>query len=162
MMNPEPELFKVVSKQVGVDPALLWAFSSVESSHNPFRCRYEKDWKYPFQVIEHAKMLGQTESTEWQMQKFSWGPMQVVGSVAREMKYSDFLPLLCSWGEGLRVGGLKLVQCLKRNTSLQDAISSYNQGNPKKDAGGKYLNHEYVEKVLLAYSKSKPLFTEVL
>jgi len=152
-----------ISTDLGVSPQLVLAIAQVESNLNLFAYRFEPLYRYvwnckkdkPFRKLSRVEAvcvrhpegfssLYGSKDSEWVFQKTSWGAMQVMGAVARENGYRGELSKLCSM-EGVRYGIIHLRNYLRRY-SLDDAISSYNAGSPRKVAG-KYANQNYVNKV---------------
>ena len=132
---------------LGIDADLAVAISAQESNFDHSSCRYEPDWVYFFQVDKFARRLNVTAQTERQLQAFSWGCMQVMGSVARELGYEDDLPLLMQPELGTLYGCKKLSQLMQKYKTKNDVISSYNQGSPRKNVQGQYVNQNYVDSV---------------
>ena len=142
-----------LSVELDIDYKLIMAIAKVESNYNQWACRYEPKWSYFYDVSGWAKLLGQTEATERMQQATSWGPLQVMGSVAREHNFRGYLSQLAVTNIGLRYGCLHLRKFLNRYARLDDAISAYNQGSPRKDGDGLYVNQGYVDKVFAAMKK---------
>lgn len=153
-MYPMTNIILDAANEHGIDPRLILAICIVESGNRGNVARYESHYKWTFMPAEHAKRLGITEPTEYQLQKFSWGPMQIMGATARELGYNGFLPELCVPQVGILWGCIYLKKLLAKHGDVQDAVAAYNAGHPKK-FGGKYINQVYVDKVNEAYSKSK-------
>jgi len=150
------DLIKAECKLLGFnDIALIYAIIETESNWNPFAVRYEPHWKYIVPVSNTMlKKMGITRETEEQLQKFSWGLMQVMGAVARELNYSEILTKLITPQDNINVGVRKVIELFKKYKNLEDVIASYNAGSPRK-VDGKYVNQSYVDKVLSAYRKYK-------
>lgn len=74
--------------------------------------------------------------------------MQVMGVRAREMGFDQILTRLINPSEGIFYGAKILDQNIVRFGSKEDAISAYNQGSPKKEVDGYYINQSYVDSVL--------------
>lgn len=146
-MSKLRELVFNIAPQFSVDPDLVLAIIQVESNGNKWACRFEPGWKYHKDTIKWAKALLQSEETEKNQQSTSWGLMQVMGTVAREMGFTGHLPQLCLEPVGIRCGCLKLQSLFKKYESQDDVISAYNQGNARKDETGRYINQGYVDKV---------------
>ena len=146
------ELYKDKSP---AEPALLYAIALVESNLDPNAARYEPNWKYPFRVNSFAKNLKITRDTELVFQSTSWGLMQIMGTVAREMGYDDPLTDLTNPHNNMRIACLKLSALYEKWNNLESVVSSYNQGYPKKSNNGKFANQEYVDKVLKQYNLLK-------
>jgi hypothetical protein len=139
--------------EIGLDSVLVLAIATVESAQNTWPCRFEPGWKYFFEVEKWAKLLGQTFETEKMQQATSWGAMQIMGTVARELGFKGYIPMLCLPDVGIRYGCLKLRNLLDKYSDLTDAIASYNAGSPRKNADGTYVNQIYVDKVLAEIKK---------
>lgn len=137
------------------DVALIYAIIETESSWNPFAVRYEPHWKYIVPVSNTMlKNMGITRETEEQLQKFSWGLMQIMGSVARELNYSDILAKLVIPQDNINIGVRKIIDISRKYKNIEDIIASYNAGSPRKK-DGVYENQGYVNKVVANYAKYK-------
>ena len=150
-----PEIEKVISDEallVGIDPRLALAFAEVESAGDPLAVRYEAHWKYYFDVPQFAYRLRITQETERNLQSLSWGLMQVMGSVARELGFVESLITLSDPHLGAKYGCMKLKQCMRKYPIFEDAIASYNAGSPRK-LDGHYVNQGYVDKIKLTYKR---------
>lgn len=128
----------------GLDPDLIAAFIMTESSGNPGATRFEPKWRYFYRP---EAMEPEEADSEKVKQATSWGLMQVMGSVARELGYQGDLVDLAQPQIGLEYGCLKLAT-LMHKYALHDAISSYNAGSPRQDGTGNYVNQKYVNTVL--------------
>jgi soluble lytic murein transglycosylase-like protein len=86
-----------------LDPALVCAVIEQESGWNPWAMRYEPAFfsKYVAGLYTNNKI----SASEAYARGFSWGLMQVMGQVAREMGFdAPFLSTLCDPEQGLTVG----------------------------------------------------------
>lgn len=86
-----------------LDPALVCAIVEQESSWNPWAMRYEPAFfaKYVANLYTNNKIT----ASEAYARGFSWGLMQVMGQVAREVGFDGpFLSQLCEPETGLAVG----------------------------------------------------------
>lgn len=145
-----------LSRQCNVDSDLALAIAYVESGLNPYTARYEPLWRYLVTPERYALRLGITIETEIQLQKFSYGALQIMGSNARVLNFNGMITLLVQPQLGT-LYALKHLQMLQRKYSNElDLISSYNQGSPVK-INKLYRNQIYVQKVLdrLAYLRGK-------
>lgn len=138
---------RAMAKAFNLDEDLVEAIAWIESSMNPMATRYEKDFNYIFNASIFAHDLGISTETEVQLQKFSFGLMQVLGCVARELGYQGPMMNLCSVITGSEYGCKKLVKISEKHPDEDDMISAYNQGSPIKSADGKYRNQAYVDLV---------------
>src|SRR5579862_8353149 len=87
----------------GLDPALVCAVVEQESAWNPWAMRYEPAFfaKYVASLYTNNKVT----ASEAYARGFSWGLMQVMGQVAREMGFdAPFLSELCDPEQGLAIG----------------------------------------------------------
>lgn len=127
--------------------ALVAAVCMVESSGNPYAVRYEPHWKHFLDVHEWARKIVASSHTEGMMQASSWGLMQVMGTVARELGHKGWISELIEPPVGLKYGCMKLKECLDKH-GYEGGIAAYNAGTPRKKADGKFFNQPYVDKVL--------------
>jgi soluble lytic murein transglycosylase-like protein len=142
------------SKASNIDPNLIAAIVETESAGNPFAMRYEKHWRYILRPVDFAMKLNITPETERTLQMFSYGLMQIMGSVAREYGMQGELPKLLDPDLGIQYGTIHLRGFISRYKSIPDAVSSYNQGSPVKNKNGVgYKNQAYVDKVMSLYEK---------
>ena len=137
-----------------IDPLLIAAIVSVESAGNRAATRYEKHYSYLYKPEKYSAKLCITAETERTMQKTSWGAMQIMGANARVLGFKGPLQNLSEEHVGIRYGVMFFNSLLETNKgNMKDAISSYNQGSPRKDKDGEYINKHYVGKVLHRYDE---------
>lgn len=136
------------AKENGLQPSLVAAICSQESAGDPYACRYEPEWHYFKDVAANAKRCRISEDTEKTAQAFSFGLMQIMGSVARERGFIDALPKLFDVDINLHYGCMHLKAFLDKHKNEQHAIASYNAGSPRFTEDGKYVNQLYVNKVI--------------
>jgi len=146
-------LITEVSGDYGVDANLVISIVSVESDGDACATRYESHYRYLDDPEIFAKVNNITTETEVVHQKTSWGLMQVMGGVARELGFVDSLVKLCEPYLGLKMGVKKLSLLIKKYHHIWDAVSAYNQGSPRKDDKGLYYNQSYVDKVFQKYDE---------
>ena len=131
-----------------IDPNWVLAVIETESSGSHTAMRYEPGWAYFARPEFYATRLNITVDTEKQLQKFSYGLMQVMGSVAREYGFADSLALLVDPFRSLEYGCRHLKNFRRRFPNGRDWIAAYNAGSPRKGPDGKYVNEQYVRKVV--------------
>jgi soluble lytic murein transglycosylase-like protein len=132
------ESIKNIAAAHKIDPALVFGFIMTESGGNPFAIRYEPNYRWLYTFVNPAA----SDATEEMQQKTSWGPMQVMGAVARERGLVEpFISVLCSWGTGIDYGCRHIKYLESRGWSGDELISAYNAGRPVD------YNSQYVEKV---------------
>ena len=99
---------KAKAELYGLDPALVCAVCEQESGWDCWAIRYE-----PAFYVRYVAKIPDLTDTERQARSTSWGLMQVMGQVARELGFSHrFLAMLCDPEIGLTVGCNKLSKCL--------------------------------------------------
>jgi hypothetical protein len=153
-MNDWMGLVPAIAPKHGIEPKLVVAIIMKESSGVTFRARFEPEWRYFVGVSIWAQKLVQSFATEKSQQQTSWGLMQVMGSVARERGFCDYLPRLIEPELGIEYGCKQLAYLKTRWSNLHDVISAYNQGSPLRDSKGDYKNKQYVLDVLENYGKA--------
>jgi soluble lytic murein transglycosylase-like protein len=139
----------------GVDPDLAISIAEVESHFNELAVRFEANWKYLIHVESLARNSHISQDSERILQMCSWGMMQVMGSVARELGHRGNLLELTRPELGVRYGCLKLKELTKKYSNQEDLIAAYNAGSPRKLDTGKYVNQIYVNKVRGIYAARK-------
>lgn len=144
----------------GLEQALVHAIIMVESAGNTWAVRYEPNMRWqlpPEQSQIHAKACGVSLDTELMCQRTSWGLMQVMGVVARELGFDGLLTKLCDEELGIAYGCKQLERLKKwhKSYSFDDVVASYNAGSPRYTKQGFYENQAYVDKVTAYYSNYK-------
>ena len=89
-------------------------------------------------------------ATEWWGQRMSWGPMQVMGAVARELGFRRPFGALCDAYIGLQWGCQHLLSLKTRFLSgygWEGVVAAYNAGSPRRGDDGKWVNQDYVDTV---------------
>lgn len=113
----------------GLDPALVCAVCHHESANwKQWAVRYE-----PGFYTKYIEKLAGISATEKTMRSTSFGLMQVMGQVARELGFAgDFLAELLDPVVGLEYGCKKLARCMSRaNSDVMAALLLYNGGGDK-------------------------------
>lgn len=153
-----------------IPETLLHAIVKVESSGNIYAWRAEPKYRYlwdidknrPFRKLTASENDGESapsdfthypfssKDTEWWGQQASWGPMQVMGAVARECGFKDHFPALCAPAAGIAIGTIHLAT-LKRRFFDQfgwlGVVAAFNAGSPRRGPDGTWVNSNYVNKV---------------
>jgi hypothetical protein len=154
-----------------LDFNLIYAVIVVESNRNPFAWRAEPHYRYLWDVREHRpfRLLTQDEirgdaapadfpflrevnsrNTEWWGQQASWGLMQVMGAVARELGFVYEFPALCNPENGIHYGCKHLANLRDRfleKHGWNGVVGAYNAGAPRYSEEGLLENQQYVDKV---------------
>lgn len=143
-------IVKTEASSQKVDESLCCAIALTESGADFPRscCRYEPNWRYWIDPEKYAQLGKITVDTEKMLQACSWGPMQIMGSVARELGFEDPLPLLFDPGVSVRYAVKKVRTLVDRFENELFVISAYNAGTPRKRPDGTFTNEQYVAKVV--------------
>lgn len=163
-----------IATQYKVDPHLVSAVILVESGGNVYAWRTEPVYRYLWDVVQNKPFRKLTDAeqnteiapadfrakvgsrnTEWIGQQASWGPMQVMGAVAREFGFTEHFPNLCG-EQGVHYGCRVLAKLQTRhlaNGGYAAVLAAYNGGSPQI-VNGKYRNQDYVDKVLQNFRAS--------
>lgn len=150
-------LLAQMAAELGIDPVLALAMAQIESNTDPWKTRFEPNWRYPHLVRHFSEKLGITFDTEAVLQSMSWGVLQVMGSVAREHGFEEDLTKLTDPKLGTLFGLMHLKKMLKKYPNEIDAVSAYNQGSPRKVQSGFYANQVYVDKIYGVLLKHRKL-----
>ncbi len=114
-------------------PEIVAAMVHQESAGDPLAMRHEPAWRYWY--LAHGSFQaprGVSVPTERMQQATSWGLMQVMGAVARELDCAaPYLSALCDPALGLDLGCRYLARLVRRFGAIERAISAYNAGSPQ-------------------------------
>jgi len=144
------DIINAAATSHGLDRRWIAAIIQKESGGDTWAVRYEPNWKYEFHTLEMAKKSRTTVDTQRQLQKFSYGLMQVMGTVAYELGLRENPMKLCADPErGVLYGCLILARLKKRYPLYEDIFSAYNAGSAIKINNGIRINQlTYVNPVL--------------
>ena len=135
-------------------PDLVEAHVMTESSGKPDAVRYE-----PAFFIRYVLPLKISSDKESRGRATSWGLLQIMGQVAREMGYQGSWEGLFDPMVNLEYGCKKLAKCYHRyHPSLDAGIASYNSGSAVVkycDGLPCFTNQEYVDRVHRFWDKIK-------
>lgn len=124
--------------------AMIWQ----ESDGDPWAYRYEPGYQYFWDGKKRVALFDKAISmsanrgkaiialgqTEFNQQSASFGLMQVMGAVARELGMSGFATRLCEPGDGIKYGCDYLRLCFKRGGGdTREALRRYNGGSDYPD-----------------------------
>lgn len=163
-------IIEAAALRIGVPAAIAVAIARTESGLNRFAMRVEPGYRYLWDVANNAPfdlgndrsdsrvppkrfvgMPGAHAGTEWIGQQTSWGCMQVMGAIARELGHRGYFTELCQTDIGAEYGCRLLARYRDRYykaAGWRGVIASYNAGAPRTDQRGLYLNQVYVDRVL--------------
>lgn len=156
------------SDRYGIDAQIIAAIIETESDGDLYAWRFEPPYRYlwnvkwnaPFRKLTPQEITDDkppvdfhsnigSRATEWIGQQASWGPMQLMGAVAREYGFNKNFTELCSV-LGVEFGCLHLSKLKKRffdKFGWEGVVAAYNAGTPRNNDQG-WENHQYVEKVI--------------
>lgn len=140
-------LLRPIAAEFRLEMDVVVSIVHAESGFGQWKTRFEPGWRYFYQSRSFAEKLGVSMQTEEAQQATSFGVMQVMGAVARELGFQDDLTMLCEPIVGAYYGCKKLRQLFDKYEIEPDAISAYNQGTPRKTKGLMYENQKYLDKV---------------
>jgi hypothetical protein len=146
-----------LAKARSIDPLLVAALIAVESGGNPWAVRYESSWSLYYQPEIYArryKHLGLNITTEKAQQRFSYGLLQIMGTVARERGCQEpFLSILTQPAVCLEFGLAHLAWLRDvRGWDGDDLLAAWRGGNPAREAG-QYKHQNYVDTVRAAMQR---------
>lgn len=151
MTNPIPKDITLyildISQIYEIDASIIAGLVMTESASNPYAMRYEPEWRYVYKTKEFSEKIRCTRNTEIIGQKTSWGLIQIMGTVAREMGFMGWFSELCNPPIGLEFGIKYFSKKMRQYVVLDHAISAYNHGRPWLLKDGTYGNQAYVDKV---------------
>lgn len=153
---------------------LVVAMIRVESGGDPYAFRCEPNYRYLWDVAKRMPIAvsdedagrrlppklfygiaGESSLTEWIGQQASWGALQIMGAVARELGWAGPFPGLCMPMNGIDYGCKHLARLRDRffrESGWHGVVASYNAGSPRYAAIGStgFVNQSYVDKVAAA------------
>jgi hypothetical protein len=137
------------AESFNLQPNIVKAVIMVESNGDTFAVRFEPNWRWWLNPKYWARRVRVTTRTEAICQQMSWGPMQIMGTVARELGFEQDMPALCQPATGIYYGCKKLSQLLKKYTYIRPALSAYNTGRPNSRKGRRYAEKvlEYAKRI---------------
>ncbi len=141
---------QAAAARYGLEPLLVAAIVQTESSGNTWATRYEPDFLKRYVEAAPQRFGGVSVQTERMCRATSFGPMQIMGQVARERGFTGiFLTELCDPETGLEYGCRHLAALRDRYLAqwgLDGVIAAYNAGSPRT-VGGQFVNQDYVDQV---------------
>lgn len=145
MVKPEiRKLIELKAAAYGIDPDLVEAHVMTESSGNPQAVRFEPQF-----YDRYIRPLGLKDQKEAQGRATSFGLLQIMGQVARELGYQGAFSGLMDPSVGIEWGCKKLSKCYAKfaNQGIDAGIAAYNSGTPRRNKDGSFVNQVYVDRV---------------
>lgn len=158
------------AKSFNLDPKIVAALVMTESGGNPWAWNPEPRYHYfwdvkhnqPFRVLTSAEVALKSPPAdftaksgdpdqEWWGQQASWGLMQVMGAVAREIGFAGpYLTELCDPVKNLVIGCRRFSRLLEWSQgNTAQALAAYN-GGEGGNASAPFRNQAYANLVLHA------------
>lgn len=130
-------LAKIIAVKYNLIPSLVCGICEQESSWEPDATRYEPAFYVRYiEPMIHAGTL--TDMVEARNRATSFGVMQVMGEVARELEYTGPLPFE-SAEQGIELGCEKFSRCVaESHGDMISALLRYNGGS----------NYDYPKQVI--------------
>lgn len=141
-------IIKRIALEKGVPASLIASIIIVESGGRKYATQYQPNYRYFYKVNEFSKQLGITPITEKKHQATSVGLMQIMLSTARSLGFRGHFGELFDPETNIRYGTEYLRRLKAQYQGELDMIAAYNAGQPRKSPDGRYLNQDYVQKVL--------------
>lgn len=145
----------------GLQGDLVLAVIAQESRGDPWTTRYEPVYRFFYKTrplfdrsksTEVNRTIAHRElgPTEFHAQSMSWGLMQVMGAVARELGINGSLAKLCDPRTGIEYGCMHLWQYAYRNgnAATDEALSRYNGGGSREYANEVMTKRFEIERAL--------------
>lgn len=140
---------KNAAKEFKLDYKIVASIVMQESSGESFAHRYEPNYSWLYHPNKYAIELRISAISEEIAQKTSYGLMQIMGAVGRELGHRGYCPELFQDELNLHYGCKYLKKLYDRYQNENDMIASYNMGSPRKTHGGLYENEKkYVDPIL--------------
>jgi soluble lytic murein transglycosylase-like protein len=147
IIDKQSQAIAEYSKKFNVEVPLIQAVIKVESIFNPFAVRYEKH-------LKDKEWYTNLIPRRYKKDKYAYcsmGYMQILYGVARSYGFRGSPQALMDPDKSIRYGTEHLSMYLKKYKRFDSAISSYNQGSPRRQTNGQYRNQTYVNAVKKYY-----------
>lgn len=160
---------RLESQQNGIPLPMLEGMALTESAGDWWAWKTEPHYRYlvdvrtgkPFRKLTTEEIKSEiappgfntypysSRDTEWTGQQASWGPLQIMGAVAREYGFAEPFPKLCS-ATGVQYAVRHLIKLKNRfyeKHQWPGVVAAYNAGSPRIRNDGQFENQHYVDKV---------------
>jgi len=148
------DLVKQKSAEHKLDPCLVSAIILTESGGDEAAVRFEPAYRWLY-TPDKVRPASCSKNTEQNLQKTSWGLMQIMGAVARERGFRGWLTLLLQPENNIEYGCRHVRHLFDRPWDMSDVIAAYNFGSPIRTPSGAYRNQRYVDSVLGYFKNTK-------
>lgn len=144
-------LIKKYAEKYSLKPEIVYGVVRQESGGDQFAVRFERDYRWIEDPEKHKPIIC-TVDTEIALQKMSFGLMQMMGGVFRELGLKGWLSKSLMNPEIQLDYGCKFLAKKIKRYGVKGGICSYNSGSPIFDRGGEYRNIYYYDQIM-KYSK---------
>ncbi len=172
ILSPQSSIYHDAAQVHGLELAMVLAIAEHESSFRQAAYNPEPKWVYfwnvkdwrPWRVPAQAEIASEVppddfpgppspvpRDAEWWGQQASWGPMQVMGAVARELgcRALYLAELAADPIMGVDLGCRFLARQMKRyHGDIPSAFAAFNAGSARRRTDGSFHNQEYVDVTL--------------
>lgn len=164
------------SKGYDLPQNLVMSVAKVESNLSMHALRAEPNYRWlwnvethkPFRRLNNPEVISNTApedfprphqffcsvDTEWQGQRMSWGPFQMMGAVLRERRYTGPFPAICCDPDLAAKFACSHLSHLRdrfyKKHGWAGVVAAYNSGTPRKTPDGVYINAGYLNKVSIS------------
>ncbi len=135
------------AEKYNIPPAIVYGVCMQESSMSPYAARYEKHYRWLYKP-KQVKPKTCSLETERIFQKTSFGMMQMMGGVYRELGYEGWLTEIIGKPELQMDYGCKFLGKKIKKFGLERGILAYNSGSPRMNESGDYINAYYLTNVI--------------
>jgi hypothetical protein len=155
---------------------IVMAIAKVESNLSMHATRAESRYRWlwdsrrhrPFRRLSNPEIISNeapddfprptefyaSADTEWQGQRTSWGPFQMMGAVLRERRYNGpFVAVCCDPDLAAKFACSHLSHLRDKYFNKHGwtgVVAAYNAGSPRKDRNGVYVNAGYLNKISIS------------
>ncbi len=139
------------AEKYNITPDIVYGVCMQESLMNPHAARFEKHYRWLFKPKQVKPKICSLE-TEKTFQKTSFGLMQMMGGVYRELGYEGWLTEIIGKPDLQMDYGCRFLTKKIKKYGLERGILAYNSGSPRTNESGDYINAYYLSNVM-GYAK---------
>lgn len=153
-MTPLEAIATDTANKFQVEPNCVKAIITQESHWNPYVLRFEPDYRYLLNTKQWAATLGISESTEVNTQMTSWGLGQLMGAVARELKFTGHMGQFLDPKVNIQYLSMYVKKLGGKAKTPQELFACYNGGYGallSYQSYGRFPNQAYVDSAMTHY-----------
>lgn len=133
--------------EYGLKPEIVYGVIMQESRGQQFAVRYEENYKWIENPTKHKPNICSLD-TEIMFQKTSFGLMQMMGGVFRQLGFKGWLSRVMTDPYIQLDYGCRFLATKIKKYGFKGGICSYNSGSPIMNNNDQYINIEYFNKVI--------------